>query len=459
MVEYETSINCLRRLIQNDNSDEFDLLFKLSTDEQKKINIRTTINKARVISNKINEMYQVDPTISKYETTIQKQIFRASQDELGLELQPIATDLDFILKSTMGKINISKEQEKRINILLRLLGENNYDSNTIKIDNMSEAISYLSTEFHEEAIQYMSTNFKDIIDEGQIFNLNDEIIKEIIDLYFIEANNKYEENKKISNIKEEEEIFEKLDRKSDSGIVMHFLLQIPSEECTKEMVEYMTSHLTDDIILNEMSQIMKQFIGFLNGSSAHGKRSGVTSIEYEGDELKGIISHLKDKYGENLCEKGKIQISDIGVHHEVSGPISNLIKYDKDHINSFYRNNYGSRPYPTASEGWIEFDFLKRKVNLTSYTLRTSEYGFNSYYHAKSWRIVGSNDRESWEVVDQRVNNPSLNGKYKQCRFECSRSDKYYRYIRYIQDDSWYLQREHNIYLTCVEFFGSILSE
>lgn len=209
MVEYETSINCLRRLIQNDNSDEFDLLIKLSTDEQKKINIRTTINKARVISNKINEMYQVDPTISKYEATIQKQIFKASQDELGLELQPIATDLDFILKSTMGKINISKEQEKRINILLRLLGENNYDSNTIKIENMSEAISYLSTEFHEEAIQYMSTNFKDTIDEGQIFNLNDEIIKEIIDSYFIEAEKKHQED----NIKEEEEIFEKLDKK------------------------------------------------------------------------------------------------------------------------------------------------------------------------------------------------------------------------------------------------------
>ena len=118
-------------------------------------------------------------------------------------------DFELILKSTTEKIRISKEQESRIYIYLHLLGENNYDSNTIKIENMSEAISYLSTEFHEEAIQYMSTNFKDTIDEGQIFNLNDEIIKEIIDSYFIEAEKKHQED----NIKEEEEIFEKLDKK------------------------------------------------------------------------------------------------------------------------------------------------------------------------------------------------------------------------------------------------------
>lgn len=95
---------------------------------------------------------------------------------------------------------------------------------------------------------------------------------------------------------------------------------------------------------------------------------------------------------------------------------------------------YSKKPFPTASESWIVFDILKRKVSLTSYALRSSDQDVNNCYHAKLWWIVGSNDREKWEVVDQLVNNQSLNGKYKQNRFECSMNDKYYRYIWYIQE-------------------------
>ena len=157
-----------------------------------------------------------------------------------------------------------------------------------------------------------------------------------------------------------------------------------------------------------------------------------------------------------MCEQGELKISDIGTHHNSTGSLLNLIKYDQNHINEYYRNNGGYNPLPDSSNGWIEFDFLKRKINLTSYTLRTSGNGQNGSYHAKSWRIVGSNDRNNWDVINQQVNNSSLNDSYWQHRFESDKNDKYYRYIRYIQDDSWRAGRSHNINLKCVEFFGSI---
>ena len=177
-----------------------------------------------------------------------------------------------------------------------------------------------------------------------------------------------------------------------------------------------------------------------------------TKIDYANDELKGIISYMKEKYGEDLSEKGEMKLSS-GLNY--SGSVSNLIKYDSSHINDFFRNSQGYLSIK-ESDGWIEFDFVKHKVNLSSYTIRTSSSGPNFAYHAKSWRIVGSNDRNKWELIDRQVNNSSLNDKYRQHRFLCEQNQKFYQYIRYIQDDSWISNRSYCIWLTCFEFFGSI---
>ena len=456
-VEYETPVNCFRRLTQNDKSEKFDIIINISKDGERSFVFGTTQNKARIISKKIDEIFQIDPTITKYKLNVPNLIIKSNQNEEAE--RKINRSIEYLFKSTIEKVTISKEELEIIEVIKRLLGGYKDDNKMIKFDSIEESISYISTEFHDDSIRYLSIHLNEIIEGGQIFNLNEEIIDEIIDCYFNES--RCREGLENGQKQEEvEEIFEKLSQKGSVSNVMHFLLACESDKYTKEMREYIIENLSDEIIYKEQSQIIRQFIQLLIDKS-DSNREGVELIEYEGDELKGIISHLEDKFGENILSKGELKISDIGTHKHSDGSLSNIIKYDENHINEYYKNNNGdaSDPVPDSSNGWIEIDFLKRKINITSYTLRSSQNGTNSCYHAKSWRIVGSNDRENWEVVDQQVNNSSLNGKYKQCRFECSRSDKYYRYIRYIQDDSWYLQREHNIYLTCVEFFGSILSE
>ena len=177
-----------------------------------------------------------------------------------------------------------------------------------------------------------------------------------------------------------------------------------------------------------------------------------TKIEYDDDELKGIISKMKEKYGDDLCEKGEMKLSS-GLSYE--GSVSNLIKYDKIHIDEYFRNSGGDASIKEC-DCWIEFDFVKHKVNLSSYTIGTSIYGSNGLYHAKSWRIVGSNDKSKWDLIDRQINNSSINGKYQQHRFLCENNQQFYRYIRYIQDDSWRSDRPRCIWLTCFEFFGSL---
>ena len=172
--------------------------------------------------------------------------------------------------------------------------------------------------------------------------------------------------------------------------------------------------------------------------------------------MKGICEYLVRTKGQNVGNDDNLKLSGGGSINSYY-PLTNLIKYDSNNINNYYYNYNGSDAR-SESEGWIEFDFCKRKVNLSSYTIRSNCCSACTWYHPKSWRIVGSNDGENWDVIDHRTNNSDLNGAHKQHRFECSNnSSNYYRYIRYIQEDICCNDScKYSIYLTCIEFFGSI---
>lgn len=233
---------------------------------------------------------------------------------------------------------------------------------------------------------------------------------------------------------------------------MHFLLQIQHDKLTEDMKKYIVDNLADDIAHNELSQIINQFKELI--LNAKSKIKNEINIQYENDELNGIISHMKKTICEDLIEKGELKLS--SGHPTCVGSLSNLIDYGKG-IDNVFQNHSNSRL--NESEGWIQFDFGKRSIKLTSYTLRSSQFGQNGEYHPKSWRILGSNDEKEWFLLDKRINDSNLNGKYKQHRFNCIQNDNnYYQFIRYIQDDGWYPNREYCMLLTCIEFFGSIIN-
>lgn len=253
----------MRRLAQVDNSEEFTFLIKKKTNEKQEIKLCTTLNKARVISSKINDMYQIDPTITQYELQIPKIFLEITKDNPDERTDSIARAIEQILKSTTEKIRISNKEEEIIKYILRLLGEKCNQDNQIKMNSINEAISYLSTEFHSDSVRYISEHLLETINEGQLFHHINSIIYEIMDSYFEckEANEKEEEDK-IN--KEEKEIFDKLEKTGDPSIVIHFLLQIESHRYTKEMCEYITEHLSDEIVNNEEDQIVRQFVKHVN---------------------------------------------------------------------------------------------------------------------------------------------------------------------------------------------------
>lgn len=71
-VEYEAPTSCLRRLTQQDKSGKFKLIVTNDQDKNNIIEILTTINKARIISKKINNLFEIDPTLDGTRLNFQK---------------------------------------------------------------------------------------------------------------------------------------------------------------------------------------------------------------------------------------------------------------------------------------------------------------------------------------------------------------------------------------------------
>lgn len=454
---YETPISSLRRLIEQDQSDNFEIIIKIKNQEKKEddkqFKIVTSTNKARVISKNINDIYQIDPTVNNYEINYQNSL---SQDE-----NRILKITEKIIESTEKQISIDEEEKNDFYRLLIQLGEKttkNEEEIGKTISSIDEAISLLSTEFHNSSIIYLSERMKDFLSKNWSEKINTEIVNEIIDTFF--------DKKKEDDENNYEELFETMIQKDEEvSVIMHFLTKLKFEEMNEKMIEYIYEHLDDDIMNNEFSQIVfiirQHYITILKQETNKNKNKIInieSTNEYNGNELKGLIDYLESKYGENLETNNIMKISG-GGSKSVTYPLTNLIKYDSNQINLHYYN-YANLTDANESEGWIEFDFCERKVNLSSYTIRTNS-DHENWNHPKTWRIVGSNDKDHWVTLDHQTNNSVLRGKCLQHRFQCENKNKnYYRYIKYIQEDNWNsdTKQKYDIYLTCIEFFGSISS-
>ncbi|KAK8897565.1 hypothetical protein M9Y10_015523 [Tritrichomonas musculus] len=211
------------------------------------------------------------------------------------------------------------------------------------------------------------------------------------------------------------------------------------------MIEYLIENLDDEIVSNEIPKITNLIRWILEKKNNKNffNNGKVTECHFSSDELNGIVSYMKKTFGNDLDENGSLKLSGGGSPNQ-SFPLSNLIQYDKFQINDFYSKDSSQKPSSESADSWIEFDFVDRRINLTSYTMRAYANGKNSFYNPKSWRIVGSNDRKEWTVLDHEEDCSALNGSCKQNRFACDENGGYYRYIRYIQDYSWNISSKLN---------------
>ncbi len=176
----------------------------------------------------------------------------------------------------------------------------------------------------------------------------------------------------------------------------------------------------------------------------------------EDNKFSGIITYLLNKNDgndEELKLTGGGGKSGYGYNDVSNLLLLSVYDFDKGYMNTVYDRRYA----------FIEYDFGERKIDMTSYTIRA--LGRSQYQgQPKTWKFMGSNDHEKWEMIDLRENEDELNKGNFVGHFECVRKGKFYRYIKYIQWDNWYAYNLYGRYkcyryfiaISAIEFFGSI---
>lgn len=190
------------------------------------------------------------------------------------------------------------------------------------------------------------------------------------------------------------------------------------------------------------------FIDQLKAKIEEEKRKPSVSCQFTNySDPKGIISILDNQ----------VSLSAGGSHHP-NNPLANIKKYD----DTWFYNYYKTRP-SSEKDSYILFDFgNSKKIDLYSYLIRSYGSCPNGYYQPKTWRVEGSNDNLKWDPLDRRVNDPTLNasGPYIQHNFSCQQNnhlkENRYRYIRYVQEDSWHNGNPYYIFLTYFELYGNV---
>lgn len=167
----------------------------------------------------------------------------------------------------------------------------------------------------------------------------------------------------------------------------------------------------------------------------------VVEVAEKEKQLDGIMNYLKT-HG-NIKDEVNITFSS---NHNNKDPFE-LLKYDDSSTSSFFQTSSEQDP-------WICFEFKKHKVMPTGYIIRS--YNSSNHNHLKSWKIEGSNDQESWEILDSQTDNEILNGPNVIHLFHVSQNKgKSYKYVRIMETGpSWY--GHDSMIINSIDFYGKI---
>lgn len=164
-------------------------------------------------------------------------------------------------------------------------------------------------------------------------------------------------------------------------------------------------------------------------------------IDYNGDDLKGIISFLTENNNGDIDQIIKAEASSC----------DGIISYNPKNVLRLNKKCYFvSKEEENAS---LTLDFQQRRILLHNYTIKAREW---DNYFLTDWKLQGSNDNCHWIDLDERTNEKSIKGLGLIKNFEISKTDgsnQSYRFIRILLTD---VSSSSRFYLSfsAIEFFG-----
>jgi hypothetical protein len=252
----------------------------------------------------------------------------------------------------------------------------------------------------------------------------------------------------LMNLRNDEEIafaasqFFKLDMKSISKlnvsmlsrIVSHESLKLTNEDSLLEMILSTISSNPDYSILldyvdyaNLSKSSIEAFFDLISnsfefltisvwirlrnrivGNISHSTRIALSDFPFrDGSPFNGIISHLTQKFGGNVCDRAIVSVTASGGSPQQFHEIVNL-------------QNSNITQTANSPNSWICYDFKELRVKVSHYSLRSRTDSDN--YFPVHWTLEGSMDGNNWITFDSRTNQTKLLGRGNSATFPTSQS-------------------------------------
>jgi hypothetical protein len=170
--------------------------------------------------------------------------------------------------------------------------------------------------------------------------------------------------------------------------------------------------------------------------------------------FSGIIAYLTHQCDGNVDSCGEVAISASSVANELDiVQPRNLANLADGH------KWFCSDDLPNS---WICYDFGRRHVVVTNYSLRSWSGGTRGAGNLRSWVLEGSDGGGEWRELDRREGNTQLNGNDAIASFRVAREEQM-RMIRLRQTDQNHWDGKgtsggyHRIVLQAFELFGTLV--
>ncbi|KAK8876163.1 hypothetical protein M9Y10_006352 [Tritrichomonas musculus] len=387
---------------------------------------------ADLLSQKIAQLHQIDPTITEF--TINTQTDGNFNDILNLitfETKEFESKDILFFSEIFNKLDISTEYIK-ININEQNSQESSIISNLLRYqqlspiydEKISQEIQQVSTEFYKlyerekEELKKLNKNIiEDIISSPSLqLETEDQLIDLINNMYKIDQSYcdlyKYVEFKNVSSDK-----------------MIEFCHIILLDDITSETWKSLSERLSTDVKhCDDKSRRYRP------------KRTVFKEINFNNQEFDGLINYLRKK---------------TNIEEEISVTYSSLSRGDP--MTVFRYEEKGNWLYTRDSKNsWFCFEFKKHEIIPTNYTIRTIN-NKNNTSHLKSWVIEGSKDNNKWTTLDEENDSPYLYGSYFSHTFSIqNETQESFRFIRIRQTGPNWING-HTLLLNHVEFYGLLI--
>lgn len=297
-------ISSYQRLIEFDSSHQFRFIVSFSNsdnfDSKDNIVLTTTVSVARVLSRKVNDLYQIDPTISEHYLNIEISKYPIKSLE-KLQKDAIQNVFQLMLQSLTQPITINRSNFFPYLLLFDSLGNLESDREFTladfksRLDSIDEAKCLLSTSFRSESIDFLSDHLIELLksdtsddnDNNNDNDIDEETMCEIIDAY-MEKGDPEDDERRI-------EVFKLLSEAGARGVLMHFLLRVDLEALNEEMVKYIIENLDLEVVKENASIMVKHLKRFYSNF-------GTTKLKFEFAFTGGLQTFTVPKDGEYVIK-------------------------------------------------------------------------------------------------------------------------------------------------------------